>query len=257
MKMRYMIDLNKFRRQLREAGKISDQELVAQEQKPTVESEIAVLESGVIATTRQFHDEYERRSGETCTVEPFTVSAEHYLALVLLVGAVVVVILEILVSIPIAQSWLNLPPAWAFTTGAIVGTLLSLAFKAGIGVLCRVDDHLRPQAPRRRLWLVGLVNFVITAGLIGVILSSRTPSESLVELIETLTGLSLGPLGIALPLFAGSLMILAHDLDWSHRYDVEYHSTIARLGVVRGYLAYLSGYSAANPTTNPSPQTNP
>jgi hypothetical protein len=167
-----------------------------------------------------------------------------------------------MVSAALSKKWLDLPPAGAIMAGAIIGLILSFTCKSGVGTLAQAHNMQSLRSARRKLEIINIVTFVVNVLLIVVVLSSRSPSEDeeFTDYVFKLTGLAIGVMGVTLPIFAGALMALAHDLDWSSRYENDFHKTEFQLAEMDGFCNWLgtliSRKSAADSSETITEETN-
>ena len=236
--MSKQLNIEHLRHQIEDAGGTEDRGKQAQKTLAVLRQASVTLKKRVTTIRSQFQDEYSRRILKETDSDPFVIGTEHYIALIAMVGAAVVMIMDIMISAVLSKTWLNLPPAGALLAGCAVGVILSLMCKAGVVFLARAHDVQAPRVARRKLEGFAVAGFVINVALIVTVLSSRNPSESIADIIFTLTGISLGVMGVTLPIFAGALMALAHDLDWSYRHERLFQEAETELTEVYGFRAW-------------------
>jgi hypothetical protein len=247
---RRKIKIKQWKKQIEDAGTLDKQLREADGLRPVVDDWRGQLEQRATALSARAQEESERRLGQAArSGEPFAIQSEHYVAIVLLLGAWVTMILDIFLSAILATSWINLPWLWALVVGAVVAVILSLMCKAGI--LAVAYDAEKPRPTRRRLQWIALVSFIASFTCIALILAARNPSESWIEYFMALTGFSLGALGVLMPILAGALMALAHDLNWSYHYEQEYRQVKQSIAEIAGFIEWMGHLQQHLPRTYP------
>src|SRR5262245_46413561 len=227
--------IKRWKKQIEDAGTLAKQVREVDGLRPVVDNWRGQLEQRAKAWSVRAQEESERRLGHVArNSEPFIIQSERYVAIIFFLGACVTMILDTGLSAILATSWINLPWSWAFLVGAVVAVILSLMCKAGI--LAMAYDAEKPRPTRRRLQWIALVSFIASFTCIALILTARNPSESWIEYFIALTGFSLGALGVLMPILAGALMALAHDLNWSHHYEQEYRQVKKSIAEIAGFI---------------------
>lgn len=246
------VNAGRIRREIEEAGDLEDQEARIREILPKLRELLTKLTSSQKTVRLQFEMEYERRNSRQISSDPFVIKSESYWANVFSVGAGVVLLADIIVSSALSRNWLDLPPQFTIGIGGLCAVILSFACKPGVGLLCGAYNTRAPLPARRKMGGASGMGFIVNILLVVVILSSRNPSENMIETLKTATSFSLGSLGITLPIFSGALMALAHELDWSSNYTTEFEKAAEKIAEVQGLIEWCVKGFAATATHNES-----
>lgn len=235
------INVKSLRREIEETVDPEAQQRLKQLTLPSVRAGVKLLESELNNCVKQFRREFHLRTLKETTSDPYTISVERIWSQIAYGSAFAAMIQDSLVSGSLAQSWLNIAPTKAVIIGALIGIVLSVGWKFGVGTVSRAFNSDAPRSARRKLEAITSATFVVNVILICIVLLSRNPTESLVQYLVTVTGFSTTLMGITLPILAGALLALGQDLDWSHGYQVTAHRTTMRLAELQGLLAWADG----------------
>ena len=222
---------------------------------PKLRMSCELIKSGVQRTCSQFRLDYRRRYLQIVAGPPFTIKTEHYWAVVTQVGAAVAMVLDTLVSAVLSKNWLNLPPMAAIIAGGSIGVFLSFLCKAGVGIVAKAVNTQDPRNARRRLEVMGTLAFIANVILIVIVLLGRTPSRGFVDFILSLSGAVIGVLGITLPVLAGALLALSHDLDWSYRFESDFQNAKLQFADILSLRAWCGEDVSRETTTDVEERT--
>lgn len=236
-----MKSVKSLRRQIGEAGDLTDRYREAQSVLPILDTEDKLLESRATLIASQFHTQYERRNGGPPPGnDPFPVKSERHWALLFMLGATASMALDAILSAFLGQSWFTWSARVAMIAGALIAVALALTAKGAIAKL--VVNFDQPKKMRRWLGYITLGSFLVSVILAWVLLASRSPSESLIDFLVLYGGMTLGLLSLSLAFLSGALLVSAQEYNWSFRETRDFLKATRERGEIAGLREWIKQF---------------
>jgi hypothetical protein len=248
-----LLNLNRCKLRVLEAGDKIDQKREARLILPEIVSERASLMERAKQVRIQFSKEYLLRfrdDGEDVG-DPAPVQREERIAAVLRFGTWAVASLDIGLSANLAVSWLQMSEWPAAVAGGAGATLLSYGAKASFSAV--LGDSKQPLKARRQLKAASGIAIMANALLLWFLFATRSPSQSLVDLLTNFGGVLLGMVALSLPALAGCLWALAENYGWSKPLAKEFQANTARRAKLLGFENWLRFDILQEPPPPPPP----